>query len=367
MLKISGVCGRIIEGAMVFLLCFLIFGTHTEAAGSKEFLNELNAGVANLLDASGYNSESNREAIEELNQIAQSQEEARPEPEEAPSDLFMADVHVAMNVREEPTEDSSKVGLLYKDCGGRILEQVDGWTRIQSGDLVGWASNDYLAFGEEAEQMAADVGFPIVTVTTDALRVRKEPGQDSGVWGLLTAGDELEVVDTELLAEGWITVDYEGENGYVSADYVVQGFHIDSGETLEQIKIREEEERQAKLHAKQEALYATDDEVRLLGALIQCETGSVSWDGMLAVGAVVMNRVRSGAYPNTIKGVIFASGQFPPALNGKVADRYSNGVADSCLKAAQAAINGETNVGTATHFRRAGNHDGLLIAGQVFW
>ena len=81
-----------------------------------------------------------------------------------------------------------------------------------------------------------------------------------------------------------------------------------------------------------------------------------------------MNRVRSGAYPNTISGVIFASGQFTPALNGKVARVYTSGnIMDSCYEAAQAAINGETNVGEATHFRRAGNHDGLLIDHQVFW
>ena len=88
---------------------------------------------------------------------------------------------------------------------------------------------------------------------------------------------------------------------------------------------------------------------------------------MLAVGACVMNRVRSGAYPNSIYSVIYASGQFTPALNGKVAAVYNTKVYDSCIAAAQAAINGQTNIGTATHFRRAGSHEGIVVGGNVFW
>ena len=80
-----------------------------------------------------------------------------------------------------------------------------------------------------------------------------------------------------------------------------------------------------------------------------------------------MNRVRSGAYPDTIFGVIYASGQFTPALNGKVAKVYAGNVSESCLQAAQAAINGETNVGEATHFKRVGLHDGYVIGNHVFW
>ena len=140
------------------------------------------------------------------------------------------------------------------------------------------------------------------------------------------------------------------------------------------IRKREEEEAEAKRKAELEALTASRDAViadgndlRLLAALIQCEAGSESYAGKLAVGAVVMNRVRSGAYPNTISGVIYASGQFTPALNGKVARVYDSDIADSCFQAAEEALGGATNVGDATHFRRAGNHDGILIDHQVFW
>ena len=58
------------------------------------------------------------------------------------------------------------------------------------------------------------------------------------------------------------------------------------------------------------------DTRELFARLIQCEAGEEPYEGQVAVGAVVMNRVRSGAYPNTVKGVIYASGQFTPAGSG---------------------------------------------------
>lgn len=352
---------------VLFCLCFVdAFSIETAASNSKDCLDDLNVGIAVLIDPSAYDNDANKQAMVELQERVKASEEMKKEE----SDLFMADVQVAMNVREEPSEESSKVGLLYKDCGGRILERGDGWTRIKSGDLVGWACNDYLAFGEEAEAMANDVGTRIAVVQTESLRLRKEPSGDAKVLSLLANGDSLEVAGEA--EDGWLPVIYDGdENGYVSEEYVSLDFQIDAGETMQAIQKRLEEEEEARRKAahlpQKGAVVENADEVRLLAALIQCEAGAVNEDGMLAVGAVVMNRVRSGGYPNTISGVIYASGQFTPALNGKVAKRYGGNVADSCIRAAQRAINGESNVGGATHFRRAGLHEGLEIGGQVFW
>lgn len=345
------------------ILCLFLWGmlcTDVKASSRKEYLDSFSAGITQIIDPTTGNV--NEEALKELSEMSSSNSPVMSEE----SDLVMVNVQMAMNVRMEATEESDKVGVLYKDCGGRILERKDGWTRLKSGDLIGWASDEYLLFGEEAEAMADDVGNLIVTIETEILRVRTEPNRDAEVVGLLTSDDELEII--EFIDEDWISVEYEDETRYVSAEYVDVDFHIDEGETLVAIKKREEAERQAKLTANRGAVVVGGDDLRLLAALIQCEAGGETSNGKLAVGAVVMNRVRSGAYPNTISGVIFASGQFTPALNGKVARVYTNGnISDSCYEAAQAAINGETNVGDATHFRRAGNHDGLLIDHQVFW
>ena len=115
------------------------------------------------------------------NQIKQAQLELQKQQEEkkTSSTLVMANVNNTLNVRAEADETSEKAGYLYKDCGGTILERKDGWTKLQSGDLVGWARDDYLLFGEEAEALANEVGNLIVNIETDSLRVRKSPSLDS--------------------------------------------------------------------------------------------------------------------------------------------------------------------------------------------
>ena len=327
------------------------------------YLDTLNAGAETILSG---------ELVEDnggdgaTNLEKDGSEEETEEAETEKSDLVMANVNDAVNVRQEPDEDSEKSGKLYKDCGGMMLEQADGWTKIQSGDLVGWVKDEYLLFGDEAETLAADVGRLTATVTTDALRVRKEASNDAGIYGLLAKGDTIEALEED---GDWVLVSYEGDTGYVSAEYVTVEFELDTGETMETIKEREEEEaaEKAKLSSNQGAVAVGTTDTELLASLIQCEAGSQSYDGQLAVGAVVMNRVRSGGYPSTVQGVIYASGQFPPALNGKVAQVVARGASSSCVQAAQQAIAGATNVGTATHFRGTGSHEGIVIGGHVFW
>ena len=300
----------------------------------------------------------------------ESAEEPAEEPQEETSTLVMADVNQTLNVRVEPDASSEKIGVLYKDCGGTILERRDGWTKLQSGDLVGWASDDYLLFGKEAEALANDVGNLIAKIRTDSLRVRKEASKDSGIYGLVKTGDTFDVIKKDD-GSGFVCIDYKGNEGYVSADYAEVTFEIDTGETLAAINKREKEEaeKKAKLKANQGAVSANTDEVKLLAALIQCEAGNQPYEGKLGVAAVVMNRVRSGAYPNSIYSVIYASGQFGPAASGQVAAAYvgQTAIGQSCYTAAQAAINGETTVGGACHFRRVGAHDGVVIGNHVFW
>ncbi|MDO4294339.1 MAG: cell wall hydrolase [Eubacteriales bacterium] len=315
--------------------------------------------------------------------------------EEETEKLVMADVQNVLNVRVEPDSDAALAGYLYADCGGTVLEQRDGWTKLVSGELTGWAKDEYLLFGEEARREAADAGRTVATTTAGALRIRKEPSEKAGVYDLLEEGARCEVIDDAQsehsgggkIPEGWVAVDYGGKTGYVSAKYVKVSFEIDSGETVEQVAAREAEEQErreaealeaekAAAAAKEETLrreaekavaLAADDSV-LLAALIQCEAGDEPYEGQLAVGAVVMNRVKSGAYPNTVKDVIYASGQFTPAGSGRVGRVIASGsVKASCLQAAREAMAGSTPVGTATHFRRAGSRDGIVIGNHVFW
>ncbi len=292
-------------------------------------------------------------------------EEAQEEAEEREK-LVMANVEKSVNVRAEASSESEKVGMLYEDCGGEILERGDGWTKIQSGELVGWVSNDYLLFGEEAWAYAEEVGITIATIEAEALRVRKEPSQDAGVYGLLEIDSQYEVVEK---LDGWVAIEYGKYTGYISSDYVSLEFFIEEGETMEQIREREYllALEKAQLTTNLGALPGTEEEVMLLAALIHCEAGNQSYEGKVAVGAVVCNRVRSSRFPNTIAEVINAPGQFTPAGNGKVAARLAAGVDDECIQAARAALAGETTVGDALYFRRAGSKTGYVLGDHVFY
>lgn len=280
--------------------------------------------------------------------------------------MVMANVQNALNVRSEASEDSEKVGKLYKDCGGTILERKDGWTKLQSGNIIGWAKDEYLLFDEEAKALANDVGKMIATINTETLRVRTEPNTEASTHGLLPKGEIVEVLENR--EDGWVCIDYEGKDGYVSSEFVLLDFQIDSGETMEEIAAREAAEQEAKRHVNY-GEYTTDADTKmLLAALIQCEAGGEGYEGQLAVGAVVMNRVRSGAYPDSIHGVIYASGQFTPAMTGKLNSVYESGnISSSCIQAAEDAIAGVSNVGDLTHFRRNNGREGLVIGNHVFY
>lgn len=363
----SGALKRIF---VTILACAMFFngGLTVEARNTSSYL-DLTTGITNIISPIsplGLDETATEVIVAENMDKSSEAASSASSSESETSTLVMANVTTAMNVREEPNEDSTKVGVLYKDCGGKILDRQDGWTKIQSGDLIGWAKDEYLLFDEEADSLAAEVGKQIVTSQSNALNVRKEASADSEVLGVLTENTFLDMVED--LGNGWISVDYNDETGYVQAEYVTSTFKIDQGETLAAIKIREEAEKKAALTKNRGAVSADADEVKLLAALIQCEAGNQPYEGRVAVGAVVMNRVKSGAYPNSIYGVIYASGQFTPALNGTVAGVYNSGkIADANYQAAQAAINGETTVGSALHFRRANGREGIIIGAHVFW
>ena len=186
------------------------------------------------------------------------------------------------------------------------------------------------------------------------------------IYGALAKDEIVEVMNTD--EDGWVCINYEGEDGFVSSEYITIDFKIDFGETMEAIKEREEAEKEAKRHQNYGEFTTDADTTLLLAALIQCEAGGESYEGQLAVGAVVMNRVRSAAYPNTIHGVIYASGQFTPAQSGKVNRVYESGkIKESCIQAAQEALSGVSNVGDLTHFRRNNGRQGLVIGNHVFY
>ena len=107
----------------------------------------------------------------------------------------------------------------------------------------------------------------------------------------------------------------------------------------------------------------------LLANLIYCEAGGEPYAGQVAVGAVVINRVLSSVYPNTVTGVIYQKYQFSPVGSGRLAIALAeNRATASCYKAADEAMSGQTNVGNCVYFRTPiPGLTGIQIGGHIFY
>ena len=126
-----------------------------------------------------------------------------------------------------------------------------------------------------------------------------------------------------------------------------------------------EEAAAAQTAAEAQAASVAASEQELLAALIYCEAGNQPYEGQVAVGAVVMNRVKSGVYPNTITDVIYQSGQFGPAMTGWLDSVLASGsYSDTARQAAADAIAGSNPVGDCLYF---GNGNwGIQIGDHYF-
>ncbi|MDD3142113.1 MAG: cell wall hydrolase [Lachnospiraceae bacterium] len=113
---------------------------------------------------------------------------------------------------------------------------------------------------------------------------------------------------------------------------------------------------------------STVGDVALLAAIIECEAGGGSYDGMVAVGGVILNRVNSPKFPNTISAVIYQKGQFSPARTGKLDTVLARGAKSSCINAANDALSGINPAVSCLYFNYAGGgHAGTIIGANVFW
>lgn len=112
------------------------------------------------------------------------------------------------------------------------------------------------------------------------------------------------------------------------------------------------------------------DDTTLLAAIIQCEAYQ-DYNSLLAVATVIMNRVESSRFPNSISGVVYASGQFEPVWTGRLARVLEDGPTSLSMQVAQDAINGArlAAVSDCYYFLYAhgSTHDGVIIGDNVFF
>lgn len=343
--------------------------------------------------------------VADAQEEATEQEQTLSKEEQKWQNKLMAKVDDFLYVRESADSDSEIVGKMYKGDRAVIEEEGDTWTKISSGNVTGYVKNKYCVTGTDALNYAKKHCDTIAKASIDGLRVRKDASTDAQVVTTVAAGDRLTVNTDAEEKDGWVAVKLGSDTGYVSDEYVDLSMDTGKAVTLEEeqaaIKAaeekkaaeeaaaaekarKEEEEKKAAQEAalsssssnqttssgstQNASLAATADEETLLAALVQCEAGGTSVQCMTAVGAVVVNRVRSSGFANSIYGVIYQSGQFGPASSGRLEARLASGVSASARQAARAALNGSDPTGGAKYFKLASSgHAGVVVGPIVFY
>lgn len=280
---VAGICTAVLFSGMT-LDIYAKESTGLPSAGIDFFLSSDGTSVKNLKDekAGSVSENSVEKQIKEVKETViatttktvnqKEQEIANKKEEEGFKSLVIAKVHDYVNVRSIPSEDGEILGKLYDKSVGEFLSEQDGWYEIQSGSVTGFVKAEYCVTGEDAVALAKEVGTRIATVTTTTLKVREEPSLTATVLGLVPIEDEL-LVTEEL--DGWVKVNIEEGDGYVSLDYVTLSTEFVKAESKAEEEARlakEEAERQAALEAarkSREAAQSTESQSNTAAETVQ--------------------------------------------------------------------------------------------------
>lgn len=172
------------------------------------------------------------------------------EEEKGFMNLVIAQVNDYVNVRSGPSEEFEIVGKLYNNSVGDLLETEGEWYKIKSGNCTGYVKGEFCVTGEEAVELAKQVGTRMARVTTTTLYVRAEASTDSEVLGMVPMDDEL-TVSEEL--DGWVKVSVEEGDGYVSTEFVSLYTDFVRAESKEEEEARLAKEEAARKAAREAA------------------------------------------------------------------------------------------------------------------
>lgn len=168
--------------------------------------------------------------------------------------------------------------------------------------------------------------------TTERVNIRTYVGIESNILLTAEAGTRLHRTKTNVI-EGWDMVLINEEKYYISNEYLTLDEPVEVAKTIEE-QLKDS--------------YISADDLRYMSAIIWAEAGNQCEAGQQAVGIVVMNRVASEIYKDTVYGVINEPYQFSPVKNGsfaKALSRYDSGSMPECvIDAAKYALQGNTVV-----------------------
>ena len=331
------------------------------------------------------------------------------------SGIGVIDAKDMLDIHAEANTASAVVGQVMEDGHVAILAKYNDWVQIQAGEIAGWVPAENLVETEISNEEAVAANEQVIaertgeTASEDEFFAEEEVQQDETAALQAEASEaaqnEIEEVQA---AEEAARIEAEAQAKAAAEEAAqlaaqAQAKAAEEAARIEaeaqakaaeeaaqlaaeaQAKAAAEEaariaaEAQAKAAAEEAARIAAEsqaaqtaaissEELKLLANIIYCEAGSESYVGKVAVGNVIMNRVKSASQPNTITEVVYAKGQFSPVRNGSLQRALSSDKADAaCYQAAIEALAGAQPVGGKLFFRRNNGRSGQVIGHHVFY
>ena len=288
------------------------------------------------------------------------------------SGIGVIDAKDMLDIHAEANTASAVVGQVMEDGHVAILAKYNDWVQIQAGEIAGWVPAENLVETEISNEEAVAANEQVIaertgeTASEDEFFAEEEVQQDETAALQAEASEaaqnEIEEVQA---AEEAARIEAEAQ-AKAAAEEAARLAAEAQAKAAEEAARLEAEAQQAALAAQTAAISA--EELKLLANIIYCEAGSESYVGKVAVGNVIMNRVKSASQPNTITEVVYAKGQFSPVRNGSLQRALSSDKADAaCYQAAIEALAGAQPVGGKLFFRRNNGRSGQVIGHHVFY
>ena len=300
------------------------------------------------------------------------------------SGIGVIDAKDMLDIHAEANTASAVIGQVMEDGHVAILAKYNDWVQIQAGEIAGWVPAENLVETEISNEEAVAANEQVIAERTGATASEDEFFAEEEVQQDETAALQAEAIEEVQAAEEAARLEAEAqakaaveEAARIEAE--AQAKAAEEAARLEaeaQAKAAAEEAARIEAEAQQAALAAqaaqtaaiSAAELKLLANIIYCEAGSESYVGKVAVGNVIMNRVKSASQPNTITEVVYAKGQFSPVRNGSLQRALSSDKADAaCYQAAIEALAGAQPVGGKLFFRRNNGRSGQVIGHHVFY
>ena len=383
---------RLFQFVSFMLLCVILLPTVAEATGDtsdkldatsdtiEELQNHKEEQLDNLEDLKDYQIELSEE-IESLNSslqdISSSMEDLQAQVDDLNTQIAENENNIeALNTQITSMYDAMKKRIKYTYEHGstnyiNALFEAESFTdflnraeyvkKIQDYDREQVEAYELAVAQVKIEQEELESSKAELLAATEAQKTKKEEAdaliakQQSN---LAAVGSNINDVET----------DVENTNTELAKQQAYEA-------ELEKQKAEEDAKRLEEIAQQEQELgnttvtpvEATESDLALLAAIIQCEAGGESYEGKLAVGSVVMNRVASSYFPNTIVEVIYQNKQFSPVASGRFATVLAQGANAECIQAANDVLAGARNVNCLYFRTNNGLITGTVIGNHVFY